>query len=544
MPLSDYEIGIGLDVHVQLATPTKLFCGCKAEFSPPPNARVCPVCMGLPNALPIPNRAAFDRAIAAGIALGGRIHPIVRFGRKSYFCPDLPKGYQITQVETPLIADASLDFTTPDGRPKRVRIERAHLEEDEGKIIHHDGQAFLDFARAGVPLLEIVTAPELRSGAEAAECVEALQHILRYAEVSGCRMERGEMRVAATISLRRPIANPHSTAAASAAARAAAVVGVPMEGERVEIKNMNSVRAVRQALTLEAFRQAAILDAGGQVVSHTREWRDRRESAPLPTVAELCAEAVVPVEAVWPKWPEGFRAFSGYAVALPTKSAAPDYRYVPDPDLPPIVISAAWIDDVRRDVQENPYARFARYQADFGLSVYHAATLVFELGKPTADYFEDLIDLGAPPRAAATVLLNHVQMALRKRRLSLDRLPLSPRQLVALARSIENRALPNVALSKLFSRLLDLGPDADVDTLVAAATPIAGVVATAWENEELESAVRAAVAEDAKSAAAVRAGKSKALERLIGAVMRATERRFSAALIRERLRRELGLTDG
>src|SRR6476620_7145875 len=338
-----FEAVIGIEVHCQLRTASKMFCACSTAYDgAAPNSHVCPVCLGLPGALPVINRRAVEHVLATGIALEATTPEATRWDRKNYFYPDLPKGYQISQYDLPLAAGGRLAIETSDG-PFTVRITRAHLEEDTAKLLHAagaDGQgvSLIDFNRSGVPLMEIVTEPEIRTAEQARRYAEELQLLLRSIGASDADMERGQMRVEANVSLR-----PRGTEAF---------------GTRVEVKNMNSFRSVERAIAFEIERQAAALDDGSGVVQETRGWSDDR----------------------------------GVSYRMRTKETSDDYRYFPEPDLPPLQVDHAWLDALRESMPELPSARRARYRDGYGLSAYDASVLV---GEPdAAALFEATIAAG------------------------------------------------------------------------------------------------------------------------------------------------------
>ena len=342
-----WETVIGLEVHVQLKTRSKMFCGCSTAFGDPPNTNVCPVCLGLPGALPVPNAEAIRLATLAAVALGAAVHPVSVFARKNYFYPDLPKGYQITQFDQPLSTGGEVVFESPERGRIACSITRLHVEEDAGKSLHdrYPGKTAIDLNRAGVPLAEIVSGADLRSPAEARAYLTALKQILLYAGVSDCSMEKGSLRVDANLSVRRP--------------------GAEQLGTKTEIKNMNSFANVERALEAEKTRQVALLDAGGRVDQVTLL----------------------------------FNAVSGQVKPSRSKEESHDYRYFPDPDLPPLVLTSRWIDEQGAALPELPEARRNRLIAMHGLSTYHAQELTLE--RSVADYFESVVAAGADPKAAA-----------------------------------------------------------------------------------------------------------------------------------------------
>jgi aspartyl-tRNA(Asn)/glutamyl-tRNA(Gln) amidotransferase subunit B len=342
-----WETVIGLEVHVQLGTRTKMFCGCAAVFGEDPNTNVCPVCLGLPGALPVPNGQAITLGVRAALALECTVHPISIFARKNYFYPDLPKGYQISQFDRPLATGGRLRIESPERGLLEVGITRLHLEEDAGKSLHDrfPGLTAVDLNRAGVPLAEIVSEPDLRSPGEARAYLTALKQVLVYAGIGDCSMEKGHLRVDANVSVRRP--------------------GTARLGTKTEVKNVNSFANVERALLVERDRQIALLESGGQVTQMTLL----------------------------------FNAATGQIRPMRSKEESHDYRYFPDPDLPPLVLEPAWVEDQRRRLPELPEAKIARLGARYGLTLYDARVLAGDVA--LADYFEAVAGAGAEPKAAA-----------------------------------------------------------------------------------------------------------------------------------------------
>src|SRR5689334_12189949 len=320
--LAKYEVVIGLEVHVQLLTRTKIFCGCSTRFGDAPNSNTCPVCLGLPGALPVLNRKGLDLALRASMALGCKIQERSRFARKNYFYPDLPKGYQISMYELPLAIAGAIEIEV-EGERKRVGITRLHMEDDAGKSLHEgfpdsDRWSYIDFNRCGVPLIEIVSEPDLRSPAEAYAYLNTLKQILEYTEVSNCNMEEGSLRCDANVSVRLRDAQ--------------------QLGTKAEVKNLNSFRYLAHALEYEIERQIAILESGGSIAQETRLWN----------------------------------VAAGRTEPMRSKEFAHDYRYFPDPDLLPVSVSAAMIEEVRRSMPELPAAKLARFQSEYGITEYDA----------------------------------------------------------------------------------------------------------------------------------------------------------------------------
>jgi aspartyl-tRNA(Asn)/glutamyl-tRNA(Gln) amidotransferase subunit B len=351
--MAGWETVIGLECHVELSTATKMFCACRNRFGDEPNTDTCPVCMGHPGSLPVPNAEAIRRIIKIGLALDSTIAPHSLFHRKNYFYPDMPKNYQISQYDLPICVGGHLDIDLPDGSAKTIRITRVHMEEDTGKITHGSASgrirdaehALIDYNRAGVPLVECVSEPDMRSPAEAAAYLRELRATLEALDVSDVKMEEGSLRCDANISIRRE--------------------GATALGTKVEIKNMNSVRSLERALTYEAERQVETLDAGGSLVQETRHWDEA----------------------------------AGVTTSMRSKEEAFDYRYFPEPDIPPIDPSAEWIDEIRASVPELPRARRARYEAELGLKPDVARVLVAD--RAAAARFDEVVALGADAKAAA-----------------------------------------------------------------------------------------------------------------------------------------------
>src|SRR6185503_2363583 len=346
--MRDVEAVIGLEIHAQLLTATKIFCGCSAAFGAEPNTNVCPVCLGMPGALPVLNRTAVDHAIRASLALGCQVQTTSIFARKNYFYPDLPKGYQISQYERPLATRGLIEFESG-GQTRRVRITRVHMEEDAGKSLHEgfvdsDRKTYVDFNRSGTPLIEIVTEPDLRSAAGAAEFFSRLRAILVWLGVNDGNMEEGSLRCDANVSVRRR--------------------GASALGTKAEVKNLNSFRFLQKALEYEIDRQIEVLEGGGRVVQETRLWDS--------------ADAVT--------------------VSMRSKEEAHDYRYFPEPDLPPVVVDAARIDAIERAMPELPDARRRRLVAEYKLSDYDAVQLTQSAAM--AEFFEATVRAGAPPKAS------------------------------------------------------------------------------------------------------------------------------------------------
>jgi len=473
-----YEAVIGLEVHVQLMTHTKMFCGCPNRYGTPPNSLTCPVCLGLPGALPVLNGEAIRMGLALGLALSARIPARSPFYRKQYFYPDLPKGYQITQGPVALAEEGALDVPgdpSVRGRegPVRLRIERVHLEEDAGKS-HHDrsgSHTLVDLNRAGVPLLEIVGAPELRSPREASEALKALHRLVTFLGICDGNLEEGSLRCDANVSVRR--------------------AGDPRLGSRVEIKNLNSFRFLRQALEHEIGRHVEILEAGGEPELETRGWSPE-EGATRPRRS---------------------------------KEAAMDYRFFPEPDLPDLEITVAETDRVRDAMPELPWDRERRLQEAHGLTPQETATL---LQSPAfADAYEAAALASGHPRATANWMLGEVSRALNARGCAFETLGLDPRHLGALVRLVESGRLPlKLARDEVFPALL--AGEGDPETLVATR----GLVQIS-DRGAVEALVREVLSANPGPAAQWRGGNPKLRGFLVGLVMKAGRGRLDPNVVNE-----------
>ncbi|HET6201843.1 MAG TPA: Asp-tRNA(Asn)/Glu-tRNA(Gln) amidotransferase subunit GatB [Planctomycetota bacterium] len=469
----EYEPTIGLETHVQLRTRTKLFCGCASAFGAPPNTLVCPICAGLPGTLPALNRAAFEAAVRASLALRCEIAPETKFDRKNYFYPDLPKGYQISQYDAPLSRNGRLLLA--DGSV--VHIRRAHLEEDAGKAIHDRGdRTLVDFNRCGIPLLEVVTEPDFHTAAQAVAYLVLLRRTMRYVGASECDMEKGSLRCDVNVSL--------------------APSGAP-PGTRVEVKNLNSFRMVGRAIEHETARQREVLARGGAVEQETRLWRDAQ----------------------------------GVTAPMRSKEEAHDYRYFPEPDLPPFHAPAAWVERLRSELPELPAERRARFERAVGLPSEAAETLTAERG--LADYFEALAGACGDARAAANWVAGEVCRELNERKIEIEEFPLGPPALARLLALVPDRVSVGAARA-IFRRLVE-SPASDPAALAASMG-----LEQLSDVSAIEAACREALAAAPRAAEEFRAGKGKALDSLVGRVMGATKGRANPRLVQETLRRLLG----
>ncbi len=472
-----YEAVIGLEVHLQLKTLTKAFCGCSTEFGKEPNSQTCPVCLGFPGSLPVLNKQALDSAVKVGIALNCRIQEQTKFDRKNYFYPDLPKNYQISQYDLPLAKNGFLNIDI-DGVIKRIGITRVHLEEDAGKLIHKDNLSQVDFNRTGIPLLEIVSEPDMNLPQEAYEYLTTLKSLIEYLEVSDCDMEKGSLRCDANISIRKK--------------------GERELGVKTELKNMNSFKAVKDALNFEIERQIGVLNSGGAVKQDTRLW-DAKELKTVP---------------------------------MRSKEEAKDYRYFPGPDLPMFIITADKVEEIKKTSPELPREKMRRFIKDYSLSDYDAKILV--LSKKDADYAEKCIQ--AYPSNNKKVIVNWLSGALLSeaniRNCHFFDLNFSAEKLVELVSLVDKDLISNLAAKSVLKEMVDTG--------ASAADIIKNKnLAQISNSDMLEAGVDEIIKGNSKSVQDYKAGKVNALMFLVGQVMKKTAGKANPKVVQEILKQKL-----
>ncbi|MEW5941287.1 MAG: Asp-tRNA(Asn)/Glu-tRNA(Gln) amidotransferase subunit GatB [Chloroflexota bacterium] len=475
-----YAPVIGLEVHAELATQSKMFCSCAVVDNTvaPPNTAVCPVCAGMPGTLPVVNRKAVEYGIRVALALGCTVNPVSVFARKNYFYPDLPKGYQISQYEQPLAEHGQLVIQTSRGE-RTIRIRRVHLEEDTGKLTHIEGGSLLDLNRAGVPLLEIVSEPDIRSAEEAVAYGETLRHILRYLEVNSGDMEKGVIRFEANVSVRP--------------------VGVEELGTRTEVKNLNSFRALERAALFEIERQSKILEAGGIVEQETLGWNEASE-----------------------------RTYSQRS-----KEDAHDYRYFPEPDLPPLKVDEAWLERVRAELPELPRAKFNRFVTSYELPAKDAARLVEE--KYVADYFEATVSRlpsSVTPKVIANWILGDLFGLLNTRGESLEQARVKPDALAELVELVAGGEINQTTGRSVLAEMLETGKGA---AEIVAAKGLKQVSDAGFIAE----IVRQALEENPNEAAGYRSGKETVINWLFGQVMKKAAGKANPQVVRAELEKQL-----
>jgi aspartyl-tRNA(Asn)/glutamyl-tRNA(Gln) amidotransferase subunit B len=478
---SKYEVVIGLEVHVQLSTATKIFCGCSTEYGNAPNSQTCPVCLGLPGALPVLNRQAVEFAIKTGLATDCTIASRSIFARKNYFYPDLPKGYQISQYELPICEHGRLQIETVEGGEKSVGITRIHMEEDAGKLIHLEtpGQgnaSYVDLNRACTPLVEIVSEPDMRSSDEAIAYLKKLHQIVVYLGVCDGNLEEGSFRCDANVSLRP--------------------WGQKELGTRTELKNINSFRFVKQAIDYEIERQAEILDEGRKVLQETRL----------------------------------FDSVTGVTRSMRSKEEAHDYRYFPDPDLVPLVVSKEWVEEVRQNLPELPEAKMERFVREYGIPRYDAEVLSAE--RAVAEYYDECVQLHGNGKICSNWVMGEVLRAIKENGIAIEQSPVTPSMLAGVLKRIDDKTISGKIAKTIFDEMWKTGKVADVVIEEKGLKQVTDAGA-------IEKIINEVLAENPNQVEQYRGGKDKLFGFFVGQVMKASKGKANPAAVNELLKKKL-----
>ncbi|NLC16359.1 MAG: Asp-tRNA(Asn)/Glu-tRNA(Gln) amidotransferase subunit GatB [Clostridiales bacterium] len=472
-----YLAVIGLEVHTELKTNTKIFCSCKNEFNLEPNINCCPVCVGMPGALPVLNKKAVEYAIKAGLALNCEINSLTRWERKNYFYPDLPKAYQISQAEAPICLGGYMEIETQNG-PKKIRLNHIHLEEDAGKLIHSEyGGSLIDYNRGGVPLIEIVTEPDISSADEALVFLENLRALLKYIGVSDCRMEQGSLRCDVNVSLHKE--------------------GEPL-GTRVEMKNLASFKAAHRAITYEINRQTEILNSGGKVIQETRRWDDQK----------------------------------GRSYSMRTKEDAQDYRYFSDADLPPVKISREFVRKVRETLPLLPKERAQKYVEEYNLPPYDAQILTSE--RTIADFFDECVALFDNPKMISNWIMTDVMRKLKEQQTEDIVLPINARNFTKMLKLHLDNVINQPAAKTLFEYMWDQDSKTDPEQLIQKLNLV-----QISDEGELEKILQEIIQNNPAAADDVRGGNKKAIAFFVGQVMKATKGKANPKTVNELIQKLL-----
>jgi aspartyl-tRNA(Asn)/glutamyl-tRNA(Gln) amidotransferase subunit B len=479
--IARYEAVVGLEIHVQLATATKIFCGCPTGFGAPPNTNVCPVCLGLPGALPVLNRIAVELAVKGALALGCRIRPHSRFARKNYFYPDLPKGYQISQYDEPFAEWGHVDIEV-DGAPKRIRVTRVHMEDDAGKSIHEGFKdsgrfSYVDLNRSGTPLIEIVSEPDLRSSDEAYAYLAAVKQALEFIQVSSCDMEKGHLRCDANVSVR--------------------LKGAEKLGTKAEVKNLNSFRFLKQALDYEISRQVALIESGGRVAQETRL----------------------------------FDPDLGETASMRSKEEAHDYRYFPEPDLVPLRIGEEWLARLQSEMAELPAVKRARFLSEYGLSEYDADVLT--ASRATSEYFETAARVSGNAKMAANWVMGDLMGALKAEGKEIADSPVSAERLGELVKLIAGNQLSGKLAKEIFPKMLASG---DAPAAIMEREGLKQIS----DSGALEKVIDDVIAANPKQVEQYRGGKTTVINFLVGQAMKTTRGQANVAVLTDLFKQRLG----
>lgn len=477
-----YSATIGLEVHAQLNTKTKIFCSCKTDFGQPPNSQVCPVCLGLPGTLPVLNEEVLKKAVKAGLSTKSEIASYSKFDRKQYFYPDLPKAYQISQYDKPICLRGEIEIIDDDGNVKRININRIHMEEDAGKLIHSEKGgdtpvSLIDLNRTGVPLLEIVSEPEIESPLEAYNYLINLKAILKYADISDGNMEEGSLRCDANISIR--------------------LTGQKELGTRCEVKNLNTFKGVRASIQYEIERQIDILESGKKVVQETRLWN----------------------------------ADENVTRIMRIKDEAHDYRYFPDPDLVPIVLDEEYIKGVASELPELPQEKVQRFQQEYKLPEYDAVVLSAE--KSLADYFEEVVKRGIQPKKASNWIMAEVLYILKENSIEISELSITPEGLAELLKLVDDNIISGKIAKKVFDKMLSGGLGAQAIVEKEGLRQVS-------DSGEIEKIVQSVITENLGQVEQYKQGKSKVFGFLVGQIMKKSQGKVNPQIANETLKRLLG----
>jgi aspartyl-tRNA(Asn)/glutamyl-tRNA(Gln) amidotransferase subunit B len=472
-----YEAVIGLEVHAQMLTETKIFCGCSTKFGSEPNTQTCPICIGMPGVLPVLNKKALEFAIKTGLAMNCKIASYSRFARKNYFYPDLPKGYQISQYELPICEGGYIEIVV-DGTVKKIGITRIHMEEDAGKNIHEIGTPYslVDLNRAGVPLMEIVSEPDIRSPKEAVEYMKKLRTLLRYLDVCDGNMEQGSLRCDANVSVRP--------------------VGRKELGVKTELKNINSFRFVEKALDYEIRRQIKILEEGGQIIQETRLW---------DPVAEITQ-------------------------SMRTKEEAHDYRYFPEPDLVPIMVDQEWVNTIKSILPELPDEKRARFISEYGLPEYDADFLTSE--KSIADWYERAVKAGGKPKTVSNWVMVELMRLLNEENKSIDECLIRPEQLADMLRFIDEGVISGKIAKTVFEEMYRSGKDSGQIVKEKGLVQIS-------DEEQIENIIDEVLSKNPKEIERYRSGDEKLIGFFVGQIMKATSGKANPKIVNELLKKKL-----